>query len=140
MNYRPKHFRLEELVDPHIYQARGARAWELLRPDALISLDLLRMRFGPLIVNDWHGGGRYSESGLRRFDTDTGAKWSMHKYGAAFDCKFVQVSSQEVHAYVLANADEFPQITVLEDIAATPTWLHFDVRISNREGIWVVNP
>lgn len=140
MSYRPKHFRLEELVDMDIYHARGERAWELLRPDALLSLDLLRMRFGPVVVNDWHRGGRYQESGLRRFDTKTGAAWSQHKYGCAFDCKFTKASPQEVYAYVLENADEFPQITVLEDIAYTPTWLHFDCRNTNREGIGVLKP
>lgn len=147
--YRPKHFTLAELVDPEIYKARGERAWELLRPEALVTLDTLREKFGPMIVNNWHWGGTawlpdpdkiYRESGLRRFDSETGAVWSLHRYGAASDCKFKLVTPQEAHAYILSHPGEFPQLTTLEAIAATPTWLHFDCRNHNKVGIWVVNP
>ena len=138
--YRPKHFALVELVGPEIFKERGDRAWELLQAPALRTLDALRNKFGAIIVNDWFHGGNYSESGLRRFDTQTGAKYSMHKFGGAFDCKPKNFSPLEAFNYVLAHSSEFPLLTTMEDATQTVTWLHFDVRNHNREGIWVVNP
>ena len=140
MTYHPTHFKLQELVAPAIHATRGERAWELLRPGALMALDTLRDRFGPLVVNNWHLGGTYKESGLREFGTRTGAAFSMHKYGGAYDCKFRDHGPREVYAYILEHPQEFPTITALENIESTPTWLHFDDRNHGRTGIWVVNP
>ncbi len=138
MGYRPKHFILQELVGPAIYKARGERAWELLQVPLLVTLDQLREKFGSTTVNNWHAGGAYSESGLRDFDTATGAKWSMHKFGGAADCKFKGVTPAEVGAYILAHQDEFPQLTTIEDPRDTPSWTHVDCRNHSNAGIWVV--
>lgn len=140
MRYRPSNFIIQELVPPSIYQARGERSWELLDARALLSLQALRDRFGPLTVNNWHSGGTYKESGLRSFSTGTGAAYSQHKFGRAFDCKFKNATPRQVCEYVLAHTDEFPHITTIENPDATPTWFHFDVRDHNRQGIWIVNP
>lgn len=138
--YRPKFFILQELVDPSIYEHWGERAWEWLDRPALVTLDSLRNKFGPITVNNWHAGGLFKESGLRTFKTSTGAQWSMHRYGRAFDPKPKNATPQEVHAYVLAHPDEFPLLTTLEAIEDTPTWVHFDTRNHGKPGIWVVNP
>jgi hypothetical protein len=138
--YRPKHFSLVELAPPDIFKERGDRAWELLAPAALRTLDTLRDRFGPITVNDWFIGGTHHEAGLRRFDTATGAKYSMHKYGCAFDPKFKDTTPKEAFDYILAHPDEFPLLTTMENVLKTITWLHFDVRNHNQSGIWVVEP
>jgi hypothetical protein len=140
MGYRCKYFKIQELVTPEIYKARGDAAWQLLQAPALRSLDLLREQFGVCTVNNWAAGGTYRESGLREFGTKTGAPYSQHKYGAAFDCKFRSATPQEIFAWVLEYSQAFPEITTVEDVAATPTWFHFDVRNHNRAGIWVVTP
>lgn len=140
MIYRPKHFALHELVGPAVFAERGERAWELLRPGALMALDALREKFGPITVNNWKSGGQYKESGLRDFGTSTGAKYSMHKYGGAFDCKFKDYTPKEVAAYILAHPQEFPTLTCIENPDSTPTWLHIDDRNHGQAGIWVVNP
>lgn len=139
-SYRPKHFDLRELVTPEIHAARGETAWQLLDPRALVALDKLREKFGPLTVNNWHIGGSYKESGLRSSFTATGAVWSQHKFGRAFDCKFKDTTPKAVFDYLLEHADEFPEITVVEDIAATPSWMHVDVRNASWDGIRVVKP
>jgi hypothetical protein len=46
--YRPNSFTLAELVPPDIYAALGDRAWELLDPMALMSLQSIRNKFGPI--------------------------------------------------------------------------------------------
>jgi hypothetical protein len=139
-SFRPKHFALVELVDEAIFRERGDHAWELLRPDALQTLDRLRDVFGPITINDWFTGGSFRESGLRLPATGTGAKWSMHKYGGAFDCKFKDTTPAAASAYILSKPEEFPLLMTLENVEKTVTWLHFDVRNHSREGIWVVEP
>jgi hypothetical protein len=140
MIYRPRHFQIEELVPPSIFEARGERAIELLDLEALVTLDLLRDRYGTLTVNDWHWEGHFTESGLRHPDTETGAKFSQHKFGRAFDCKFRRTTPREVFDDILEHDELFPKLTVLENVEHTPTWLHFDTRNHGRRGIWVVNP
>lgn len=137
MHYRPRHFRLEELVDPDTFQARGERAWELLDTGALITLDQLRVRFGRCIVNDWHSGGELKLSGFRPANSPIGAKWSQHKHGRAFDCKFSDIKAEDVRRDIIEHEDDFPYLTVLE---RGVNWVHFDTRNHNRVGIWLVNP
>lgn len=138
MNYRPKYFQLHELVGPDVLDARGEAAWELLDPRLLASLDRLRAFFGPISINNWMWGGGRTESGLRSALTSTGARYSQHKYGRASDCHFKQVTPQEAYERILANPEDFPLVTCLEHIDATPSWLHVDVR--NCERIKVVRP
>lgn len=138
--YLPKHFDLRELVAPDVYAARGAAAWELLDPRLLVAADKIREKFGPVTVNNWHLGGSYLESGLRDPVTGMGARLSQHKAGRALDCKFKDAQLREVYAYLLAHPDEFAEITVVEDIEKTPSWLHIDVRAADWEGIRVVKP
>lgn len=138
--YRPKHFILQELVGPDVFKARGERAWEMLRPDILVTLDQIRDKFGTVTVNNWHAGGSFKESGLRNFNSLTGALWSMHKFGCAMDMKFRTSTPEEVAAYILAHAGEFPQLTCLEDASITRSWLHADCRNHSQGGVWVVKP
>lgn len=139
VNYRPANFVIQELVPPDVYQARGERAWELLDVYALITLQRIREVFGPITVNNWHAGGAYKESGLRSFTTSTGAKFSQHRFGRAFDCKG-EKTPREMADYILAHPERFPYLTTIENPDATPTWMHFDTRNHHRVGIWVVNP
>lgn len=139
MLYRPRHFQLAELVDPRILAERGEAAWNLLRPTSLMMLDALREKFGPLVVNGELNGHQYTESGLRLFDTPTGAKWSMHKFGGAYDVKPKACRPRDIYDYVLAHPDEFQHINAIEDIASTKTWVHFDDRNADRR-ILVVRP
>ena len=140
MKYRPKDFEIRELVGPDIFQALGDRSWELLDARALMTLQTLRDELGPILINTWHVGGTFQESGLRSATTTTGAKFSQHRYGRAFDCKFKNVTPQEAYEYILANEKVFPYLTTLENINATPSWMHFDCRNHSRPGIWIVNP
>ena len=138
--YKPKHFALHELVDPQIYEIIGENAWKLLNEGALKTLDQLRDKFGALYVNTWYRGGSYKESGLRRANTNTGSSRSQHRVGCAFDCKFKNADIEEVYQYILENQQDFPYIKRIENISATPTWLHFDVKETGQSEIYVFNP
>lgn len=135
-----QHFILQELIPPEIYDLRGDAGWELLDPVALLSLDALRECFGPIVVNNWHDGGNFKESGYRSLTTPTGARFSQHKFGRAFDCKPQRVTPDEMSEYILTNATKFQHITTLEDVKKTVTWLHFDVRNNPQTVIRVVEP
>jgi hypothetical protein len=137
---RCKHFLIQELVPPEVYDLRKDAAWELLDFAALLTLDTLRDAFGALIVNNWHAGGAFKESGYRSLTTPTGARFSQHKFGRAFDCKFENVTPEEAALHILSNPSKFVHLTTLEDPAKTKTWLHFDVRNNDKSGIWIVEP
>lgn len=141
MGYRCQHFKITELVYPTFHAKWGERAWDWLNPKLLITLDELRARFGSLKINDWEFGGQFRESGLRAFDTKTGASDSLHKYGCAADIKSPTTSAEEMQREILAHPDRFPMLTAMEDAAVTRTWLHIDVRNHNDESqIRVVKP
>lgn len=128
--YKPKFFQIEELVGPDFFaanQARGDMMFMAFDPLALITLDRLRGRFGPCVVNNWQQGGAFRESGLRDMGTSTGAALSQHKFGRAFDCKFRNVTPAEVWADLQADASQACYEFMQRIEAGTGmTWFHFD--------------
>ena len=133
---RPKYFTIQELADPSIIAEHGEEAtWNMLDPKLLPALDWLREKFGPISVNGMYRGTRFTESGLRRKDTKTGAKFSQHKSGRAADCKFHNVEETEVYRFIMANQAEVYRMGIrrVEDIAFTGRvgsggWLHIDCK------------
>lgn len=126
-----KHFDLRELVPPAIWQRFGLTARQFLRPELLAVLDLLREKVGrPVVVNNWHTGGSFKESGYRVPHTRTGARYSQHKFGAAADVKVAGMSPRDVLAVILSNEAEFVAagLTTYENPDFTATWLHLDCR------------
>ena len=140
MIYESKHFKVQELVSPEVYAARGEASWQLLDVYLILTLDQLRDEFGPLTVNDWLWGGNFKYSGLRPLRGGIGAIYSQHRFGRAADCKPKDLTPQEMHARILDKQEKFPHLRVLENIVATPTWVHADVRNHQLPGIWIVNP
>lgn len=136
ITYRPKHFDIRELVDPETYEKLGSNAWIVLEPRAVITLDQLRDRFGRCTVNTWHLGGTLRYRGFRPPQCTVGAALSQHRFGRAFDCSF-NASAHAVREYILANPQEFPHITTLEDEV---TWVHFDVRDHGGPHIKLIKP
>ncbi len=123
--YKCLYFDIKELVSSRVYDARGEKAWALLDPRALQTLDALREKFGPCTVNDWAFSGANEFRGFRESQCEVGVKYSQHRYGRAFDCHFKNATAEEVRAYILANHNEFSFISSLE---MNVSWLHFDVR------------
>jgi hypothetical protein len=107
---------------------------------ALMGLQSVRDKFGPITVNNWHAGGSFKESGMRSFSTSTGAVYSMHRYGGAYDCKSKSATPAEMCEYIIKNRHEFPMITCLENPKFTESWMHIDSRNHNLESILIVNP
>ena len=140
MTYRPKHFTIAELVDPWFLANHSEdECWDMLDDNALRAIDALRDKFGPLRIN----GQGYTESGLRRPDTKTGAKLSMHKFGKAFDLKPLQkgVTVRMMYDWIMANQPEAYAMGIrrVEDIQYTTKgathWLHVDAKDTGKENV-----
>jgi hypothetical protein len=94
--------------------------------------DWLRELFGPCTINGKFNGKGFTESGLRDPFTNTGAKFSQHKFGRALDLKFHKVTCNEVYEYIIRNPTQAREngITCVEDIRDTKgQWLHIDCRL-----------
>lgn len=131
--YRPRFFRVQELVPPSIYDAQGSKALRLIDDRVLMTLDQLRIQFGPCTVNDWCFGGRFEQSGLRTDECQEFSPTSQHTFGRAMDCKFRDSPSDEVREFVIHHRSAFPFIVFMEtDIS----WFHFDVRNGERITLW----
>lgn len=137
-----KNFSTQELVCPEAYELFGDQAIMFLDPKLVNLVQFLREQFGPTVVNNWHVGGQYKESGFRMPTTKTGGKLSQHKFGRAADLKFTDTTPQEVYAQIMASPQRFLNmgLACMEDINHTPTWLHVDVRWHTKGGILIVKP
>lgn len=147
--YKPRFFRIEELVWPEFHeqrQRRGDALFMAFDARAPLTLDRLRERYGPLVVNDWLWGGEFTLSGLRPFGSGVGAALSQHIFGRAFDCKFRQVEAGEVRAELLAGrrrgaGETFEHVARIEAFPGMG-WFHFDTgnHDAARDGVLVVTP
>lgn len=135
-----RHFVLEELVDQPFIERFGPRAAWFLDRSLVLCLDRLREAVGPITINNWHVGGVFHESGLRLPDTRTGAAFSQHKRGCAFDLKPKHIGIEQLFQHIQGKHYQYPQITAIENPAATKTWLHVDNRWHGGEHILIVNP
>lgn len=135
-----EHFELEELVDKAFIDRFGGQCIGLLDMDLVKCLDDLRDAVGPLTINDWHKGGNYKESGMRTPFTTTGAKFSMHRYGKAFDLKPKSITPMELYNHIMHYHVLYPAIRRIENPEKTPSWIHVDSFKHPGDGILIVQP
>jgi len=146
MFYRPKYFRLYELVPKAIYQEYEANKklyllWNVFDYRMLHTLDSLRTKYGRITMNDWKWKGDNQYRGWRDLSCEIGSELSQHKFGRAADLKPSQTTSEAIRKDILANPDDdaFKYITCIEEGVS---WLHFDVRDRDKanNGILIVRP
>jgi len=136
----PKHFTLQELVYPKLYEKyKGNKEWLLWRkfnPQFLLTLDTLRDEFGIAVVNNWSlgkiswlGNQIFQYSGVRPEVAPEGEYWSpetMHTLYNTADVKFKKCSDVEdynkIRKFICDHTGMFPFVTVLEK---NINWLHF---------------
>ena len=139
-----ENFIIQEFVPKEIYEKFGERSIQFVDPKIIQVVQTLRELLGKSItVNNWHSGGQYNESGFRTPNTSTGAGLSQHKFGRAADIKVDGMTSKEVYDFIIKHkAFLMPKgLTTLENINATPTWVHCDVRYnSENKDLLIVNP
>ena len=138
-----QHFTIQEFVGLLVYAKFGDKSAQFVDPKIIQVVETLRQLIGkPVKVNDWNTGGHYQESGFRNPTTTTGAALSQHKFGRAADVKVEGMTSKEVYDFIIANKLKLMAsgLTTLENINATPTWVHMDVRVTNSKDLLIVNP
>jgi hypothetical protein len=153
MYHTPKHFAIEEVFPPETVQDSLENGivkediWRIMDLRILLTLDRLRERFGTTVVNDYLWGGSNTYRGFRPSNSlvdldylrryrEFKASWSsftsQHCFGRAIDCKFKNVSAEEVRADI--KADPFnPTYEYITAIEENTSWLHFDVRSWNKQ-------
>lgn len=138
--YKPENFKLYELVPKALYEAYHGSdiLWYLFDDRILLAGDLISMKYGPCIANDWYWGGQYQWRGFRTADCPEGALLSQHKFGRAEDLIPQDVTAEEIRRDILAGKVASGLITCIE---ADVIHLHIDCRVPDAGGrIKVVYP
>ena len=152
--YIPKYFTIEELFSPETIKENtqngiiNQNIWRLFDYSTLLTIDRLRIRFGPTVVNDYIWGGANQYRGFRSFISlvdknnlenykqvkcvDWTSFTSQHCFGRAIDSKFNKISAEEVREDIKNNPNDatYEFITAVEN---NVSWLHFDTRSWNKE-------
>ena len=141
-----KNFKIQELVSPELYDMLGDNTWKLFDKGFLEDVDRFAsdvkrdLGVSGVIINDWLWGGGYTQSGFREMSSSVGAARSAHKSGKAVDMKFKGCTIKDAYDYLIKYQDRYPNISRVEDIAYTESWLHVDCKASDYLGIYVFKP
>jgi len=130
------YFEMQEFLPPEEYKLvesseNPLEAFYKLVDKRIIDLAVfVREFFGkPVRVNTWHLGGQFKERGWRNKRTKTGAKYSDHKIGKAFDFNVVGLTDNEVKEKIMQNEKLFYAAGVrrMEHKNYATTWTHLSV-------------
>lgn len=132
-----------EFIPKPIYDRYGENARWFIDPKLIAIAEFIREEFElPVIINNWHTGGKFQERGYRVPTTETGARYSQHKFGRAIDINVQGVPAAEVSEWVIASFASLKPLglTAIENPSSTPTWTHIDVRWHLSNELLIVNP
>lgn len=126
-----KSFKIQELVCPHCYKKFGEGSWQFLSTELLSTLYKFRYEIfqQPIIINNWHKGGKYDERGLRcnmcsLVKNKKSIYLSAHCFGKAIDFNVGKLNSKEVAQVIRHNKHRFDYPIRLEK--DTNGWNHID--------------
>lgn len=124
------YFNIRELVCPHVYDKFKDRAWQFISTELLSTLYVLRTIIlkEPMIVNNWHKKGSYTQRGFRCNQCDLVVNkkvcyLSAHQLGKAIDFNVPNKTAEEVRKLIKENIDEFDYPIRLEE---GTSWIHID--------------
>ena len=145
--YKPKFFRIEELVPEDFFYENKYRTdylWAIcFDPRILWTADRIRQRFGSMTVNTWLWPNikKHEYRGYRPPSCKIGSSLSQHRYGRALDLVPQDVSAEIIRKTIKEspNHEDFQYITCIED---NTSWLHIDTRNWNKteNGILIITP
>ena len=135
------YFDLREFVHPKIYSRYGERSIQFIDYRLIELAVTIREYFNkPMIINNWHEGGRLKNRGLRLPNSKVGAYYSQHKFGRAIDFNIVGMTSDEVYEELLKVGFTLGATTIEDNNFAT-TWTHIDIRHTGLEDrLLIVQP
>ena len=143
-----ENFYLDEFIDPVTYSRFGAKSQRYIRQEIIKIAQTLRSFSGlSCEINNWATGGAYEESGLRNFETSTGAKYSAHKFGGSVDIKIGDLDSHEMAKIIIDNYEDIFKplgVTRIEDPSYTKgkyrSWLHIDTMWTGSDELQIIKP
>lgn len=126
-----KNFDIRELVCPHCYAKFGESSWQFISTELLSTLYQLRYEIfkQPIIINNWHRGGKYNERGLRcnmcsLVQEKDSVYLSAHCLGKAIDFNVGTLTAKEISQIIKSNKHIFNYPIRLE--RDTNGWSHVD--------------
>jgi len=132
--YVPEYFKVVEVFPPEMEPFFHENlVWLYIDSRVLVTMDRLRSRYGPAIMNTWglseatrEKFGTHQWRGWRPRNCPVGAELSYHKIGSAVDMVFTDVSAETVRRELLENPfdETFQFVTSIE---MTTNWFHFAV-------------
>lgn len=137
-----QNFELQEFIDPVTWAEKKDKSINLIDSKLINIAQYIRSTTGkPVTINNWHRGGPYKESGLRRKDTSTGAKFSQHKMGKAIDVKIHGMTGAQMNDWAKAHKTELFNLGVrqIEHKSLTKTWLHLSTKNTGVNGIQIID-
>lgn len=138
--YKPKFFKIDELVDKQTYGKLQDNALIVFDDRILKVADLLRIRYGKIKINDWKWNGNIEYAGFRPFNCKIGEEFSQHKFGRAIDFHFLEVENNKVlddllNVIVGENKDntliEILKLINTIELNYNRNWIHLDTRNLN---------
>lgn len=128
MYYKCKHFKIEELVPPTVFDRWGQKAWWFIDQELCKTIDELRELFGASItINNWLWSGTYSQSGYRDNSSVYYNEFSAHSFGKAADMKIKGYTS-DVSIQMIMDWKKEGKLEYLTRMElATDGWVHVDV-------------
>lgn len=131
---KSNYFKVKELVCKHVYNKYGEDAAMFLDDKLIETLNVIREKIlkAPMIVNDWHNGGGFTQRGFRcnicqipKSKTDINRMYlSAHTLGKAVDCSVQGMTAEQARKKIIENKDLLPYPIRLEDGVS---WVHIDV-------------
>ena len=130
------HFKVHELVCPHVYKKFGDRSLMFADPRLLKWLDWFRGAIGkPVTINTYGTGGGYNQRGyrcnvcpiVRDKSIDNDMYLSAHTRFQAADFNVDGMGEDEIKVWLVNHASEMPcRIRLEKD---TVGWTHIDVAV-----------
>lgn len=124
-------FDIREYVSPEAYAILGNSSIWLMDLRIISFKEWLEQYLSALVVvNDWHKGGQYHQSGFRiPADQTSKAVLTQHKFGRAIDMKAKGYDPEQIRQIIRDNYKSLNArfgITCIE--LDCPTWAHADCR------------
>ena len=143
-----QNFNLDEFINPTTCNKFEAKSQRYIRPELIKIAQCIRSFTGlGVTINNWATGGGYKESGLRDFNTSTGASYSAHKFGAGMDLKIGDLTSVQMAQIIIDNYEDVFKalgVTRIENPEFTRgknrDWLHIDTLFTGSDKSVIVNP
>ncbi len=134
-----KNFYLDEYIPKSLYlkwEHSPTVLFGILDYRMIKANQMLRDKFGPVIINNWWHGGDRQWSGFRTPDSPHYSPTSQHSHGRASDKLFTEATAYEVRKYIKMHYKALGITCIEENV----DWVHTDFRWTNKGELHIVYP